>query len=38
MKERAGYIGGRVEVQSEPGRGTRVRAEIPLREEDAAAD
>jgi signal transduction histidine kinase len=36
MKERAGYIGGRVEVASEPGRGTRVRAEIPLRDNDAA--
>lgn len=36
MKERAGYIGGGVEVSSEPGRGTRVRAEIPLRDDDAA--
>jgi len=33
MKERAGYIGGRVEVASTPGGGTRVRAEIPLGEE-----
>ena len=32
MRERAGYIGGRVEVTSAPGRGTRVRAEIPLGE------
>jgi len=32
MKERAGYIGGRVEVSSTPGAGTRVRAEIPLRD------
>jgi two-component system sensor histidine kinase UhpB len=32
MKERAGYIGGRVEITSAPGRGTRVRAEIPLRD------
>lgn len=29
MSERAGYLGGRVEVRSEPGAGTRVRAEIP---------
>jgi len=34
MKERAGYIGGNVEVTSTPGHGTRVRAEIPLREGD----
>ncbi|HSU13329.1 sensor histidine kinase [Longimicrobium sp.] len=33
MKERAGYIGGRVEVASTPGTGTRVRAEIPLHDE-----
>jgi signal transduction histidine kinase len=32
MKERAGYIGGRVDVASAPGGGTRVRAEIPLGE------
>ncbi|HET7230588.1 MAG TPA: ATP-binding protein [Longimicrobium sp.] len=37
MKERAGYIGGQVEVSSEPGRGTRVRAEIPLGD-DAGAE
>jgi two-component system sensor histidine kinase UhpB len=30
MKERAGYIGGQVQVTSAPGAGTRVRAEIPL--------
>jgi signal transduction histidine kinase len=30
MKERAGYIGGRVEVASARGKGTTVRAEIPL--------
>lgn len=29
MQERAAYIGGRVEVQSAPGAGTRVRAEVP---------
>jgi two-component system sensor histidine kinase UhpB len=32
MKERAGYIGGGVEVESRAGHGTRVRAEIPLRD------
>ncbi len=36
MKERAGYIGGQVEVASTPGGGTRVRAEIPLH--DGAPD
>jgi two-component system sensor histidine kinase UhpB len=30
MSERAAYLGGRVEVKSAPGGGTRVRAEIPL--------
>ena len=30
MRERAGYIGGKVEVTSAPGQGTTVRAEIPL--------
>jgi two-component system sensor histidine kinase UhpB len=32
MRERAAYLGGRVDVQSAPGTGTRVRAEIPLRD------
>jgi two-component system sensor histidine kinase UhpB len=32
MGERAAYLGGRVDVQSAPGTGTRVRAEIPLRD------
>jgi two-component system, NarL family, sensor histidine kinase UhpB len=32
MQERASYLGGRVTVESEPGRGTRVRAEIPMAE------
>ncbi len=32
MNERAGYLGGRVQVTSTPGTGTRVRAEIPLGE------
>ena len=32
MNERAGYLGGRVDVESAPGRGTRVRAVIPLAE------
>jgi len=35
MKERAGYIGGQVEVASTPGGGTRVRAEIPLHDDTA---
>lgn len=33
MKERAGYLGGGVEVESAPGAGTRVTAEIPLAHE-----
>jgi two-component system sensor histidine kinase UhpB len=32
MSERAAYLGGRVEVKSTPGAGTRVCAEIPLAE------
>lgn len=31
MRERAEYVGGRVEVRSEPGVGTTVRAEVPKR-------
>lgn len=30
MRERAGYVGGTVNITSAPGAGTRVRAEIPL--------
>jgi two-component system, NarL family, sensor histidine kinase UhpB len=30
MQERAEYLGGRVTIESEPDRGTRVRAEIPI--------
>lgn len=30
MQERAAYVGGRVEINSTPGAGTRVTAEIPL--------
>jgi two-component system, NarL family, sensor histidine kinase UhpB len=30
MQERAEYLGGRVSIESEPDRGTRVRAEIPI--------
>jgi two-component system sensor histidine kinase UhpB len=30
MQERAGYVGGTVTIESEPGRGTRVRALIPV--------
>jgi len=29
MQERAAYLGGRVEIDSRPGSGTRVRAEVP---------
>jgi signal transduction histidine kinase len=29
MEERAGYVGGRVEISSRPGRGTVVRASVP---------
>lgn len=32
MQERAGYMGGRVMIASEPGRGTLVRAMIPIAE------
>lgn len=32
MRERATLLGGRVEIESEPGRGTRVRATFPLDE------
>lgn len=32
MKERAGYIGGQLDIQSEPGVGTRVEIVIPYRE------
>ncbi len=38
MGERAAYLGGRVDVQSEPGAGTRVRAEIPIAPEAIADD
>ena len=31
MQERAGYVGGRVEVESRPGAGTTVRASVPRR-------
>jgi two-component system, NarL family, sensor histidine kinase UhpB len=30
MQERAEYLGGRVSIESRPGSGTRVRAEIPI--------
>lgn len=35
MQERAAYLGGRVEVESRPGHGTRVRAEVPTAEGSA---
>jgi two-component system sensor histidine kinase UhpB len=38
MKERAGYIGGRLEIHSEPGHGTRVEIEIPFAEGRFAAN
>lgn len=37
MQERAGYLGGRLEIRSEPGRGTRVTAEIPVTQDGAVA-
>ncbi|MEX2570458.1 MAG: sensor histidine kinase [Gemmatimonadota bacterium] len=30
MQERAGYVGGNVRIRSEPGKGTEVRAAIPM--------
>ncbi len=30
MRERAEYVGGRVEIESAPGAGTRVRVEVPV--------
>ena len=35
MRERVGMLDGRLEIQSEPGRGTRIRFEIPLGRERA---
>ncbi|HEX2187848.1 MAG TPA: ATP-binding protein [Longimicrobiaceae bacterium] len=35
MQERAAYLGGRVEVESRPGGGTRVRAVVPVAEGSA---
>jgi signal transduction histidine kinase len=32
MRERVNWLGGRFEIESSPGRGTRVRARIPLHE------
>lgn len=32
MRERATLVGGRVSVESEPGAGTRIRLEVPLRQ------
>jgi signal transduction histidine kinase len=34
MEERISLLGGTLSVESAPGEGTRVRAEIPLEEED----
>jgi signal transduction histidine kinase len=38
MRERAGYIGGQVEVTSAPGRGTTVTAEIPVTTETSVGE
>ncbi len=38
MQERAAYLGGRVDVDSRPGAGTRVRAEIPTGEAPETTD
>lgn len=37
MQERAGYIGGRLEIRSAPGEGTTVEIEIPYSEEAISA-
>jgi signal transduction histidine kinase len=37
MQERAAYVGGRVSIQSRPGRGTEVRAEVPVADREARA-
>jgi signal transduction histidine kinase len=31
MEERAGLVGGSVDIDTSPGRGTRIRASLPLR-------
>jgi signal transduction histidine kinase len=36
MRERAAAVGGEVEVQSEPGRGTTVMAQVPVRNDSKA--
>lgn len=33
MRDRVASLGGRVEVDSSPGRGTRVRVQVPMEEE-----
>jgi signal transduction histidine kinase len=38
MRERAERLGGTLDLQSEPGAGTRVRVEVPLRSFDHALD
>ena len=38
MQERAAYVGGRVEILSAPGRGTRVTADVPVAEPVTQAD
>jgi two-component system sensor histidine kinase UhpB len=36
MYERAGYVGGKVQIESAPGQGTTVRIEIPVEEKPAS--
>lgn len=37
MQERAAYVGGRIDIESEPGRGTTVRVTMPIDDRDADA-
>ncbi|HUH13165.1 MAG TPA: ATP-binding protein, partial [Longimicrobiales bacterium] len=38
MEERAAYVGGRVQIVSSPGGGTRVEVEIPVGGEESTFD
>jgi nitrate/nitrite-specific signal transduction histidine kinase len=38
MHERATLLGGSISIETDPGRGTRVVARIPLAEEDKAGN
>jgi len=33
MRERVALLGGRLEIQGRPNRGTRISAELPIKEE-----